>query len=135
MFFVFFDGSFWRLLLERRFDGLLSIASHVFPEEPSDAEAYHWWLTSSSSLEFSPPTPSTARPADSSSTSRPKKMRQAAKEIRRAPVSPEIRVAAQAERSRRRSSMRAVQKQQRLAFQKAERAKRVQKAREKKHGH
>jgi hypothetical protein len=134
-FFVFFDGSFWRLLVERRCDGLLSIASYVFSEEPSDAAAYRWWLTSSSSLEYSPPTPSFARPADSSSTSRPKKVRRAAKEIQRAPVSPEIRVAAQAERNRRRSSMKAVRKQQHLAFQEAKRAKRIQKAREKMRGH
>lgn len=130
---VFFDGSFWRALVERRAEGLLSIASHVFGEEPSDAEVFRWWISSSAFLEFTQPISS-----DNGSSDRPqgrtKKVQQAAQALRRAPISEEIRCAAQAERSRKRVSAKAARKLQRLAFMEAKREKRIVKAREKKRG-
>ena len=131
---LFFDDSFWRVLVERRYDGFLSIASHIFGEEPSEAEAFRWWLTSSASLEFSQPIPTSGRRAERA-TSRKKNVQQAAQALRRKPISEEIRVAARAERSRRRISQNAARKSQRLALQEEKREKRIQRAREKKRGH
>jgi hypothetical protein len=131
---VFFDGSFWRALVERRSDGFLSIASHLFGEEPSEAETFQWWLTSSAFLEFSLPIPASGRSSDRSSN-RKKNVQRAAKALRREPISDEIHAAARAERSRRRVAAHVARKSQRLALQDAKREKRIQRAREKKRGH
>jgi hypothetical protein len=131
---VFFDGSAWKALIERRIDGYLSIASHVFGKEPTDYEAYCWWLASSSLLRFSTPTLSVDRHADLA-TSRKQKVSQAAVATRSGAISDEIRAAAQAERNRRCLAAKAMQKKQRLECAEEKRQKRLLKAKEKKKGH
>lgn len=42
--FIFFDGRFWIALIERRRDGRLSIARHVFGAEPTNPELRHFYL-------------------------------------------------------------------------------------------
>jgi hypothetical protein len=42
--FVFFDGRFWIALIERRRDGKLSIARHVFGAEPTNPELKQFYV-------------------------------------------------------------------------------------------
>jgi len=130
---VFFNDGFWKALVERRADGLLSFATHLFGAEPSDAEAYNWWLSSSVRLEFSRPVPCAGGAADRSK-SRKKKVRRAAREIVRAPITEEIRANAHAERKRRRLAEKAAGKRQRIVFEQMKRQKAEEKARKKKRG-
>ena len=52
---IFFDGTFFAALAERRNGDALTAAKHVFGPEPSDAEVLEWVLTQFAKLEFSPP--------------------------------------------------------------------------------
>ena len=52
---IFFDGTFFAALAERRNGDALTAVKHVFGPEPSDAEVLEWVLTQFAKLEFSPP--------------------------------------------------------------------------------
>jgi hypothetical protein len=120
-----FDGSFWKVQVERRSDGMLSVATHIFGTEPSDAEVYAWWLADAGKLYFSSPV-AFARLEKEPKSSRSKKMRLAARSLCKAPVTPEIRAAAQAERRQRRVLVRSLRKENRLI--EAEEKRRLRKA-------
>jgi len=50
--FIFFDGRFWLALVERRRDGKLSIARHVFGAEPTIPELRYFYLRALERLPF-----------------------------------------------------------------------------------
>jgi hypothetical protein len=50
--FIFFDGRFWIALVERRRDGTLSLARHVFGAEPTHPELKYFYLHELHRLSF-----------------------------------------------------------------------------------
>jgi hypothetical protein len=131
---VFFEEGHWRALAERRYDGLLSIASHVFAGEPSEAELYQWWIRYGGQLRFSVPVEEPS-PARSPSASRSARIRQAARTLGKEPVTEQIRAAAQAERKRRRFSAKKQARGIRLRNEAEMHEKKKEKRRKKKLGH
>ena len=76
---VFFDGTFFAALVERREGTQLRAAKHVFGPEPSDPEVLNWVLQDFAKLKLSP---GVEAPRAVRATSNPKRrQRQAAKVV------------------------------------------------------
>ena len=130
---VFFDGTFWKALVERREGSALSIAVHIFGAEPTGAEVYDWWLRSDTELGFTSRVAAPGRPKDPG-TGRKRSARQAAKALRNHPITEEIREAVRAERQRRRALHQKEKKEMNLVAREQRRAIRAYKAKQKHRG-
>ena len=76
---VFFDGTFFAALIERREGEQLRVAKHVFGPEPSEPEVLSWVLKDFAKLKLSP---GVEAPREARAASNPKRrQRQAAKAV------------------------------------------------------
>lgn len=128
---VYFDGAHWKALYELRYDGLLSIAEHVFGAEPTDPELWEWWRTSC--LDMSLPV-SASRPVENTKT-RTRKMREVVKAFDRTPVSEEVRAAARITRLERRRSAKIDSRNRKDIAEQEKRVLTAAKRKKKKRGH